>query len=363
MNDKLSVRRSSAALDAISNTFKYETVSVTDVPTVQLEVGPREIDVFDSVGVAESASAELPLPLELSVFDLVTSVESVTVELPDALKVMVYDYIQVNVYGTTDFSEYATGSWPDGWTEEWDTPSKSTVYFEVLATGDYGGQKLVSKDPGAQNRYGISKDSAGNVKNIEVVYRFQSDVTTGLRGMSIVRGSGGATTETGYVVYLSGQYLRIGYFDGGTFYGDQANTAFAHSADTWYWMRVRVKGWKIDAKIWSGDYDTEPGSFMLNWTDTGKISSRGWIGLENDGDGTDDYDWFSYGNVADGPGEEPPAPMIEVLPSVFDSVTVSDSVNATLVHNISVFEGITVVDIETVQVSGIELNVSVFDPI
>jgi regulation of enolase protein 1 (concanavalin A-like superfamily) len=205
---------------------------------------------------------------------------------------------RLGFYFFNNFNGYTVNTWPVDGTMEWHTGSETTNYFEIVSGGDYGSDGLVlrSKDPGVQQRYGISWDGPGSsLEDIDLLYRVKVGATGSnqWRGASVLRGYGNSSAEEGYFICLEGGRITINNFDGGG-YSQPAGTDFTYDTSTWYWIRANITGYDISAKVWA-DGDAEPGSWTVTWTDTSETHSSGWVGIENDGGATDDFDLFNVG--------------------------------------------------------------------
>ncbi len=109
-------------------------------------------------------------------------------------------------------------------------------------------------DPNGSFRTLISNDSVDSdtSPDQEVLFRASSTSNSLLQMWGVLRASGGADNETGYVCGLAGGELRILSYKNGVNLGIQGAYAFNWNANTFYWVRFRVHGVTLLAKVWAG---------------------------------------------------------------------------------------------------------------
>lgn len=173
---------------------------------------------------------------------------------------------------------------PTGMTRRWvTTESNWAVVDNAARNGTSNG--LVSPSFTASARRALSFDalnSAAGREWLELFAEFKSS-TTSPDARFLMRGSGAATTESGYVAGVSNGLLRISKYVGGTF-TDLDSQAFTAVAGTWYKMRVRLEDsagtYRIRVKVWEATA-SEPGSYQrnLNITASADLLTAGWVGL------------------------------------------------------------------------------------
>lgn len=202
---------------------------------------------------------------------------------------------------STSFDSYTADVQPSDWTARWVTASNtwatrskaSTEGGKVLEnTGTVDGRHLLSWD---------AVDADANRADAEVLARVRSSSTTFGQLRLIVRGSGSAASETGYIVEIpstAGADMRISKWVSGA----QTNLGTAHSltfaTNAWYYVRFRANGTSLKAKVWL-DGTSEPSAWHIDITDS-SISAAGWIGVGNlESTGTRDFDWVSIGTNGD----------------------------------------------------------------
>jgi hypothetical protein len=186
----------------------------------------------------------------------------------------------------TNFSEYTTGVAPSDWTPRWVTTG---VNWRVRTTGGEGGKSLRAEMTSSTNaRRGLSwngKDKKDIDVTAKVLTTHRNTSTTVTLHMAVaVRGSGTSGSETLYVALL-----RYGTSGGGTFeigkyvagsYSNIAILDYNWSTNTEYFIRFRVIGNSLKAKIWTGTVKSEPAGWMLEGTDS-DITAAGWTGFFN----------------------------------------------------------------------------------
>jgi hypothetical protein len=102
-----------------------------------------------------------------------------------------------------------------------------------------------------------------------------------------------------YRVRLNANTIGIGTYAGGTFSGI-TSTAFTTTPGQFYWLRGRVMGTTIEAKVWA-DGSGEPGAWTISTTDS-SIAGAGGFGVSSFLNSTSDvvtYDTFSAAQVVD----------------------------------------------------------------
>lgn len=210
----------------------------------------------------------------------------------------------------TDFSEYTTSAEPSDWTKRWVT---SNVTWEVREDGGAtGGKLLFHTVSGGAQRSALSWneiDSDGDRDDVEIVFKWRSTGSATSRMLGLARGSGSASSETGYVHGWShGSYSGVAAqkYVSGTFsrFGEDAQSAI--SANTWQITRVRINGTSHSVKHWLAA-DSEPGTWDVEATDSA-ISAAGWVGLMQFSNLPDyEVDWYGVGTNGDTAPMEAPA--------------------------------------------------------
>lgn len=175
---------------------------------------------------------------------------------------------------TDDLESYTPGAGlPSGWTSRWDAGTYSVVddsgdnVIRQAHTSD--GRRLASFDA-------INSDADRN--NVEVLCRIRtSNISAGATQLgAAARCSGDGTTENGYVAIIYGDELRITKYVSATATTLITTTTLTIAASTWYWIRFRVNGTSLKARIWDAS-GGEPGTWDLETTDS-SISGTGWAG-------------------------------------------------------------------------------------
>jgi hypothetical protein len=203
-------------------------------------------------------------------------------------------------YWWTDFSEYTSDTAPGDWTERYNTGSGSIT---VRDWGAYGG-KCLQVDNSASAQYAASWDDVGSVRDLEILARLRVVADTNSAGRVIWRGSGGAGTENCYLAQLrrtDGHFGAARYISGTYTALNRKNSTLAEDT-RWNWIRARMIGNRLRAKIWDGSISAEPSTWVHDFLDT-KISDAGWAGVMQYVDATH-VDFFSVatnGGTAIGP--------------------------------------------------------------
>lgn len=165
-----------------------------------------------------------------------------------------------------DFSSYTVGNTPSDWTLNIGSgdPTVESV------SGAEGGVVLECET--GSTEWTFSYDEVSH-EDIEVLGKFRADSTDG--GFGLVARAQGDTSYLGYV-WTGDDTINLAYLDNGSWnFIDDAS--FTFSANTWYWMRLRVNGSDISIKIWE-DGQSEPGSWNISTTDN-NITGSGDAGI------------------------------------------------------------------------------------
>lgn len=178
-----------------------------------------------------------------------------------------------------DFEANTAGTHPAGWTDRW---MPGADFVEVLATdGQDDASKVLSLDASTAEYHLISMDAADaltNVADVDILALVGIPDSGGsLSAQLIARGSGdiGGGTESMYAVDLEGfDSIRLIRLVNGTWTNSTA--AYATTAGTWHWLRLRVEGNTQKAKAWPFG-QAEPGTWHHEntWTDL----TGGWVGV------------------------------------------------------------------------------------
>ena len=191
---------------------------------------------------------------------------------------------------TTEWSEYATGAQPAGWSQQWDP----TSFFQVAAEPTVASGKVLQWS-GSQprNRWVLTYDAFGSPGDQEVFTDFRvrtlgSGPNVYYLGVAAVRVSGTALDERGYAIFfvhdpVSGQrtlalatWINGGYFE-------FASIPFTWQIDSWYSVRLQAYGSSIRARVWPRG-TTEPSAWTLEAADQNYSSGR--MGVFHHDDGT-----------------------------------------------------------------------------
>lgn len=198
-----------------------------------------------------------------------------------------------------DFSGEATGAAPANFTERWTATGETWAVREKAGT--LGGKTLEHTRTTTARR-GFSWDTPGSDTETEILVRWRSTAATSAdQFWMLLRGSGAAATENAYLFRnTSSTSVQIARVVAGTITTiGAAVTIPALLSNTWYWMRFRVNGTDLKAKIWAGEHLSEPAAWTIERTDA-NIAGPGWMGVGNVAStGTRDYDDIAVGTNGD----------------------------------------------------------------
>lgn len=202
----------------------------------------------------------------------------------------------------TYFEGYTTGVQPSDWTSRWVTTGE-TWAVQADAVPDIRGKHL-QHDRTTTARRLLSWDTpaSGSDTDTELLVRWRSTFPTITDQFSlIIRASGGAATETGYLFRnTSATSVQISLLNSGTLSTIGAAATIPDMvSNTWYWMRFQVRGSDLKAKIWAGEHESEPSAWTIERTDS-TITGAGWFGVGNIASfGTRRYDAVAVGTAGD----------------------------------------------------------------
>lgn len=177
---------------------------------------------------------------------------------------------------STDFSEYTTGIDLSDWTDFYGT---GTVTFEAgLNTTEPfpAGTKYLELNASATDKNVVTWDDVGNAADVDIVCSVDHDFISNCSGTGVVvRASGTAGNEDGYLIQLSYTVVRIYKLVAGVATVLITET-FLWREDVKYWVRFRANGTDLKAKVWAGDA-VEPEDWTLETTDSSH--STGAVGV------------------------------------------------------------------------------------
>lgn len=198
-----------------------------------------------------------------------------------------------------DFSGETTGAPPANFTERWTAAGETWAVREKAA--GLGGKTLEHTRTTTARR-GFSWDTPGSDTDTEILVRWQTTAgTSGDQFALMVRGSGAAASETAYIFHnTTGNSVRISRIVAGTItLIGAAVTISTIDSNKFYWLRFRVNGTDLKARIWDGDHEQEPSAWTAERTDA-NIAGPGWMGVGNNAStGTRDYDDIAVGTAGD----------------------------------------------------------------
>jgi hypothetical protein len=220
----------------------------------------------------------------------------------------------------TSFVEYENSLIPSDWTARWD----ATTQFAVEPGGD---DKVLRAILSANNRHLCTWDDIdtdADRDDVEILTKIKTgSVSDGISHAGVlVRGSGADTTKTGYALYIFGNDLSIAKYVNNV-YSLIQTADLTLLADTWYWMRFRVNGTSLKARIWANG-SSEPGTWTIDSVTDSSISGTGFVGaIAFDSAADPSYDQFGIGTNGD---TAPSAPAAGIRTST-DSLLFADSVS------------------------------------
>ena len=182
----------------------------------------------------------------------------------------------------TDFREVAAATDPPtGWTKRWVSTTWTTTANNALP-----GARGPRVSPGGANVCGLNRDEHGTaVTDCDVVTAVYLS-STGMQAGPVVRGQTGS--NAGYVMQGDATGANIQVVKPGV--AILQTVAFAYSANTLYFMRLRIQGTTIQGKMWLAT-SAEPAGWNISTSDASYAS--GFIGLSGYSANTCDFGWFA----------------------------------------------------------------------
>lgn len=158
----------------------------------------------------------------------------------------------------TDFSGYATGAPPAGWSQAWVPGPAWTVVDEPGATG--GKVLQWSSVAVSRNRYALAYDGYGELGDQSVYTEFAvgaraPGAPVAYLGTAAVRLGGTAADPHGYVLYFVDNQTTgtrdvvLATFEDGA-YVQLQDVPMAWSTDSWYSIRLEAIGGHLHARVW-----------------------------------------------------------------------------------------------------------------
>lgn len=223
------------------------------------------------------------------------------------------DDIAFFTQAATDFSEYATGSQPSDWTEQWDNTS-TPWSVETAPVGAISDKALRFSLASATNtRRALSWDTVGSISgDVEILTRWQRDSFSAANNSlhhTRLHIGGAAGTED---AYFAGHFENADDDSMSKYVAGTATTLAVDGSrpiplDTWHWTRLQRTGTTIRQRTWE-DGDPEPGTWDYSTTDSSLTS--GYVGVGNFGNAQ--VVWWDYVAVGIG-GAAAPLPIAEVF--------------------------------------------------
>lgn len=133
-------------------------------------------------------------------------------------------------------------------------------------------------------------DGDANRADVELLFQYYNDSATASQRVAGVR-MATSGTRTGYAVRVRTNSIDTYRFTGLTFTAI-TNSAVSFSSGTWCWVRFRVNGTTVRARIWA-DGDSEPGTWDCDSTDS-TYSTAGHVGPLK-GANTNTQKWRKFG--------------------------------------------------------------------
>ena len=147
--------------------------------------------------------------------------------------------------------------------------------------------------------------AVNGLADLEIVSRVKASIlgASVRTGGLVLRGSGVAGSENGYLLLVSRDSVHLAKFVAGKYTELMALPA-SKSAGEWYWLRFRARGSQVQAKFWL-DGETEPSDWLLSATDE-SLKDGGRVGtMLATGGGTILWDFVGVAELATGDESAP----------------------------------------------------------
>lgn len=207
---------------------------------------------------------------------------------------------------STDFSGGTVGSPPSGWTLRQDVaiPVYSLENIEGAAWGPSGQTLKCVMSGDAHHLYcWDTLDSASADMDLLTLCRASNNTTNAGCSLATRYANSSGSNWHGYIARRRGSDLQLIERTGLT-ESQHASRATGIEPDEWTWMRLRVNGSDIKAKLWAA-FEPEPTDWLIEITDA-TTTAAGWSGLMGYDSSSDPY-YFAY--FAAGSGGDT-APML-----------------------------------------------------
>jgi hypothetical protein len=157
------------------------------------------------------------------------------------------------------------------------------TFFETAENSPFEtGFGLTAQVASVNRRTFLSWDVPGEHADVEVLARITTDNPSAARMGILLRGSCSAGSETGWFVQRArnDERVEIGRYDGGSYTLGVASGAaeFVKPDARWVWIRARIAGSTLSARIWADRVQDEPADWQLTLTDSA-IPGPGRVGL------------------------------------------------------------------------------------
>lgn len=221
----------------------------------------------------------------------------------------------------TDFSGNTIGAIPAGWSKRWDAldaPPKVTYTVQAVSAGgspggSLGGIVLRCDAAAGDGRSAITANALDGATDIEILARVRVTATANNFGVGLLaRGVEDGGGFDGYYITIneasgSNDFALVKVVNGTPTTVSQVTVSGGITLNAWYWLRFKVSGTSLQARIWKADGTSEPGTWNINTTDSA-LSAGGFAGVfhrtPSSGQVDAEVDWFSAGTA----GDTPPSP-------------------------------------------------------
>jgi hypothetical protein len=186
-----------------------------------------------------------------------------------------------------EFTGMTVGVIPPGWTERY----LGSQNYTVQNVGQASEQALLMDSTVGTIETICSWNAMTGLVDVEILYSAYIATNQNEQPNFAVRASGSIGSEYFYVLsgLVTSNQLRINKWVNGSRSQIGAAVSKTLNTTTWYWVRFRVVGSDLKAKVWAGG-SSEPAAWDIERTDSA-ITGGGWIGPQC-GDWNNAY-WYT----------------------------------------------------------------------
>ena len=206
----------------------------------------------------------------------------------------------------TSFDEYTADAQPSDWTQRWYTNNSQFLVRDKAAASN---GRVLEFSASETNPRLLSWNDAPSEADVEIVARVRAEFEALFQIRLVLRASGVAGTERGYVLALSdNSTLRLVHHDGTETLEIISQVPFSWDVGDFVFFRFRAFGNQLQGRAWLAA-DPEPLTWLIDTTHNA-INQGGWVGVAgyNHLAGLVDFDYVGIATL----GVEAPLAQIQI---------------------------------------------------